>query len=131
MIHQKEYIFKVGQSDKLARIHFLKENATRLFKEGNIGKAEKLYLKINKYFKSKDTKGNFLKEDENTTDYRHAADDLDALCAQNLTNLAVVYLKRQKYEEVLDFCDQALKIDHTTVKALYLKARALAAKSNY
>lgn len=80
-IHQKEYIFKVNAVEKKERVLFLKENAARLFKEGVLEKAEKLYQKIHKYFKSKDAKGNFLKEDENTTEYRDLMDELDKLCA--------------------------------------------------
>lgn len=45
--------------------------------------------------------------------------------------MAVVYLKKQKFEEVLDYCEQALKVDHTHAKTLFLKARALTEKSNY
>ena len=61
---QKDHIFKVLIKEKVERLQFLKAVATRFYKEANIVKAEKLYKRINQYFRSKDSKNNFQKEDE-------------------------------------------------------------------
>ncbi len=61
---QKDHLFKVLISEKLTRLTFLKKVATRFYKEGNTKKAEKLYKRISQYFRSKDAKNNFQKEDE-------------------------------------------------------------------
>jgi hypothetical protein len=38
--------------------------AAKFFRANNLDKAEKLYLRINGYFRSKDAKNNYEKEDE-------------------------------------------------------------------
>ncbi len=61
---QKDFLFKLLISEKLARLTFIKTMATDFFKQGNLKKAEKLYGKVHSYFRTKDAKNNFQKEDE-------------------------------------------------------------------
>jgi hypothetical protein len=51
-------------AEKIERFLFLKTIAARFFRSQNYKMAEKVYLKINSYFRSKDAKNNFSKEDE-------------------------------------------------------------------
>lgn len=73
---QKDYIFKLLISEKAERFNFLKSIGTKFYKIGNYKKALKIYSKINMYFRSKDAKNNFQKEDEQTLDFRDAKDEL-------------------------------------------------------
>jgi len=50
---------------------------------------------------------------------------------QNLTNLALVSFKRDKNQECLDWCKEALEIDHRNVKAMFWKGRATAEEADY
>ena len=51
--------------------------ANKFFKEQNYHKAEKLYMRINSYFRTKDAKNNFIKEEEDTTMWREGIEELD------------------------------------------------------
>ena len=81
-------------------------------------------MKIHMFFRNKDAKNNFQKEDENTTIYRDGLLEMDALHLKVLTNLCVCYNKRKDIKKVLEMADEALKIDHRDVKALYQKGKA-------
>ena len=56
---QKDFLFKLLISEKMARLSFIKSMATDFFKLGNLRKAEKLYGKVHSYFRTKDAKNNF------------------------------------------------------------------------
>lgn len=49
---------------------------------------------------------------------------VDALRLDALLNLASCKLRTAQYDEVVDFCSQALVLDGTNVKALYRRAQA-------
>jgi len=98
---------------------------TKFFKLGNYKKALKVYSRINQYFRSKDARNNFQKENEDTLDFRNGKDELDSISKVILTNICVIHLKNKDYKEVVKFADDALAIDHKCVKALFLKGRAL------
>jgi tetratricopeptide (TPR) repeat protein len=109
----------------------LKDISTRLFKAGKFYKAEKVYKRIQKCFKQKDFRGNFCEEDDSTLEYRDGIETLSQLQLVNLTNLAVVALKQKSFEQAAKWCNEALEIDHRSVKALYLKAKALFELTDY
>lgn len=48
----------------------MKGVATEFFKQGNLKKALKLYTKVHSYFRTKDARNNFQKEDEETSDFK-------------------------------------------------------------
>ena len=52
-----------------------------------------MYIRIFEFFKSKDSKGNYSKEDSSTDEFREAIMKLRELEKTNLTNLAVINLK--------------------------------------
>lgn len=49
----------------------------------------------------------------------------------SLLNLAAVRLKKGKYKDVIDLCDQVLTIDINNGKALYRRAQAKMAMKDY
>ena len=61
---QKEYLFKLPIAEKIERIMFLKQVSGLMFKAQKYGKAEKLYKRMNHFFRGKDAKNNFSKENE-------------------------------------------------------------------
>ena len=61
---QKEYLFKLPIAEKIERIMFLKKISGLMFKAQKYGKAEKLYKRMNHFFRGKDAKNNFNKENE-------------------------------------------------------------------
>ena len=81
-------------ADKIERIMFLKNVSGLMFKAQKYGKAEKIYKRMNHFFRGKDAKNNFSKENEQSVEYRDAIDELDLIAKSNLTNLAVVCLKQ-------------------------------------
>ena len=70
-------MFKLSINEKIDRLLFLKQMAAKFYKENNSQKAEKFYMKIHSYFRSKDAKNNFIKEDEQTTYFRGNNEELD------------------------------------------------------
>ena len=60
-------------------------------------KAAKMYIRIHDFFKSKDAKGNYIKEDDTTEEFKESIEKLAELEKTNLTNLAVINLKQMQY----------------------------------
>lgn len=50
---------------------------------------------------------------------------------QNMTNLALVYLKEKSLDECIEVCERALKTDALCHKAIFLKGRAFCEKQQY
>ena len=94
-IDQKEYLFKLPIGDKVKRVLFLKDISTALFKEQKYHKAEKVYKRMHEFFKGNDAKNNFVKEDEESEEYKECSATLDGLRKVNLTNLAVICIKKK------------------------------------
>lgn len=86
-------MFKLPAVERVQRVLALKEISTKLFKDAKYYKAAKLYIRIYEFFKSKDSKGNFIKEDSSTEEFQEAIKRLVELEKTNLTNLAVINLK--------------------------------------
>lgn len=93
-MEQKDYLFKLTVAEKINRIMFLKNISGKMFKAQKYQKAEKIYKRMNHFFKGKDAKNNFCKENEQSVEYRDAIDELDLIAKSNLTNIAVVCLKQ-------------------------------------
>ena len=87
-IDQKEYMFKLPAVERVERVLTLKENSNKLFKAQKFYKAAKTYIRIHDFFKSKDSKGNYSKEDSTTEEFKEAIKKLEDLEKTNLTNLA-------------------------------------------
>lgn len=102
----------------------MKGIATDLFKKGNFAKALKVYGKVHSYFRTKDAKNNFQKEDETTEEFLRLTQDLDVINKTTLTNICVIHSKSKAWKEVLKYADEALLTDSNYPKALYHKGKA-------
>lgn len=70
------YFYKLSIVGKLAYVTRLKVTAGEFFKMANHKKAAKIYQKINGYFNFGDTGNNFLKEDEESDEFKKTSADL-------------------------------------------------------
>mmetsp|Transcript_6442 Transcript_6442/g.5748 ORF Transcript_6442/g.5748 Transcript_6442/m.5748 type:complete len:124 (-) Transcript_6442:106-477(-) len=105
--------------------------ASKFYQANNQKKALKLYLRMNQYFRSKDAKNNFQKEDEDSIEFKENTAKLDMMNKQNLCNLCVLYLKQQDWENVTKYANDALEVDNKFPKALFLLARAQVETTEY
>ena len=109
----------------------MKGIATELFKKANYLKALKVYGKVHSYFRTKDAKNNFQKEDETTEEFIRLTQDLDLINKTTLTNICVIHSKSKAWKEVLKYADEALLTDPNYPKALYHKGKAQIELSDY
>jgi len=136
-IDQKEYMFKLPAVERLERVQFLKEVSNRFFRNAMLYKAAKIFIRIHDFFKSKDAKGNYIKEDSTTDEFLEAIGKLRELEKTNLTNLAVINLKQMAYGRCVEFCEKAIGLEgddaYTTVsiKAYFLMGKALIDHTEY
>ena len=82
-IEQKPHLFKIPIVEKVERLKFWSKIASQLKTAKIHIKALKLYQKINRYYRNKDTKKNFLEEDEDTLEYRNCVDEIDQIHMDN------------------------------------------------
>ena len=100
-------------------------------------KAAKMYIRIHDFFKSKDAKGNYIKEDDTTEEFKESIKKLAELEKTNLTNLAVINIKQQQYARCVEFCQKAIDLEgadtYSTVniKAYFLMGKALIDHTEY
>ena len=80
---------------------------------------------MHEFFKGNEAKNNFVKEDEESEEYKENSITLDSLRKVNLTNLAVICIKKKDNQQVVNYCDECLKLDPRHIKAMFLKGRAL------
>ncbi len=111
--------------EKIQRLNFMKEVATKFYKAQNWKKAEKWYTKINMYFRNKDVKNNFQKEDEQTTTYRDALDTLDNINKVVLTNICVLHLKKKEWKDVIKFANDVRLLLFYCLSSLYLLIKVI------
>ena len=82
-------------------------------------------MRMHEFFKGNDAKNNFVKEDIESQEYKDGMAALEGLKKINLTNLAVIHLKKKENQKAIEFCDEALAIEPKHIKAQFLKGRAL------
>ena len=68
-IDQKEYMFKLPAGERVERVLALKDISNKLFKAQKLYKAAKIYIRLHDFFKGRDSKGNFCKEDTSTEEF--------------------------------------------------------------
>lgn len=95
-----------------------------------------MYIRVYEFYKSKDSKGNYIKEDSTTDEFLEAIGKLRELEKTNLTNLAVINLKQQQYGRVIEFCEKAIGLEGesytpTLIKAYFLLGKALIENTEY
>ena len=88
-------------------------------------KAEKVYMRMHEFFKGSDAKNNFVKEDMESQEYKDGMETLGGLKKVNLTNLAVINLKKKDNQKAIEFCNECLELEPEHIKAQFLKGRAL------
>ena len=91
----------------------------------------KVYAKVHGYFRTKDAKNNFQKEDEGEERYKRLEGELDAVNKTTLSNMCVIHARRGRWKEVVRYAEEALAVDPGYVKALYHKGRAMVEMSEY
>eukprot|EP01006_Ploeotia_vitrea_P029035 TRINITY_DN61647_c0_g1_i1.p2 TRINITY_DN61647_c0_g1~~TRINITY_DN61647_c0_g1_i1.p2 ORF type:complete len:225 (-),score=39.53 TRINITY_DN61647_c0_g1_i1:1967-2584(-) len=118
----------------------LKEEGTGYFKDGNWKKASfkwktalRMYLGGMGSLAKKDGDptmalvGAKMKKDSPNMDQKKRVDEIQLLL--NL-NLAQVSLKLERWDQVIEFCDDALQLDKDNIKALYRRGKAWYAKKD-
>eukprot|EP00353_Schmidingerella_taraikaensis_P009800 CAMPEP_0185589598 /NCGR_PEP_ID=MMETSP0434-20130131/57661_1 /TAXON_ID=626734 ORGANISM="Favella taraikaensis, Strain Fe Narragansett Bay" /NCGR_SAMPLE_ID=MMETSP0434 /ASSEMBLY_ACC=CAM_ASM_000379 /LENGTH=116 /DNA_ID=CAMNT_0028213127 /DNA_START=760 /DNA_END=1110 /DNA_ORIENTATION=- len=96
-----------------------------------------MYIRIHDFFKSKDAKGNYIKEDDTTEEFKESITKLAELEKTNLTNLAVINLKQQEYARCVEFCEKAIELEGpdsfstVSIKAYFLMGKALIEHTEY
>lgn len=83
------------------------------------------------YFRTKDAKNNFQKEDETDPSFIQATAELEVISKTTLTNLCVIMARRKDWREVIKFADEALLVDDKYSKAYFHKGRALLEVTEY
>ncbi len=129
-------MFKLPATQRVERVLKLKESSNKLFKAQKFYKAAKMYIRIHDFFKSKDSKGNYIKEDSTTDEFLEAIGKLRELEKTNLTNLAVINLKQIQYGRCIDFCERAITLEGDAytpclIKAYFLMGKALIDHTEY
>lgn len=140
-IVQKPHLFKVVISEKVDRLKFLAAVAQRYIELepvsvalglNHLKKAEKMYLRIQRYYRNKDAMNNFLEEDTQTLDYRNALDSIEAIHSANFCNYSSLLLKQNKTNLALEKINEGLqKIDHRDYKSNLLKVKILCTQNKY
>ena len=101
-IEYKVSLYKVEVAEKLKRLNemraiisafdkrvvdddyiFLQGSYIDRFKLNDLKKAEKLCVRINRYYRNRDAKNNFSEEDTDTLEYRNTQDEIDEVHIQN------------------------------------------------
>jgi len=92
-------------AEKIERLHFFEGMAkkylecdalSQYFSLNKLKKAEKIYIRIQRYYRNKDSMNNFLEEDANSLDYRNGLDEIDQVHSNNFFNYASLLLKKNE-----------------------------------
>lgn len=91
-----------------------------------------MYLRIQRYYRNKDSKKNFLEEDPNTLEYRNCMDQIEEVHITNFCKYSELLLKQNKTKEALTKIQDGLdKIDHRHARANLLKVRIFRVTNQY
>ena len=56
-----------------------------------------MYLRMNQYFRCKDAKNNFTKEDELSEEFKEHTEQLNVINKNNLCNISIVYQRKKDF----------------------------------
>jgi len=128
---QPEVFYKLPVKEKLDRIKEYKKIATDFFKAEKFKKACKMYQKINGYYNFGDANNNFLKEDENSDNFKSWHEELWGLKEPCFMNVAVCKYKAKEYESIIDITNQVIDYNPNSLKAWYFRGRAFGERQEY
>ena len=95
-------------------------------------KAEKMYLRIQRYYRNKDAMNNFLEEDITSLDYRNCLDEIEQIHSDNFCNYSILLLRQNKVKEAFEKINEGLnKIDHRHLESNLLKVQILHTMNRY
>lgn len=102
------------------------------FKLNDLKKAEKLCVRINRYYRNRDAKNNFEEEDTNTLEYRNTQDEIDEVHIKNYHQHSRLLQKQNRLTDALSKIEEALtKIDHRHFETIKLKIQLLKTMNKY
>jgi len=94
----------------------------------SLKKAEKICIRVGRYYKNKDAKNNFCEEDVDTLEYRNATENIMELHQENYLLLSNVLLAQNNLTEALSIINDSLnKINHKDYPSLLQKVAILKA----
>ncbi|CAI2361261.1 unnamed protein product [Moneuplotes crassus] len=132
---QPEAFFKLPIKQKVERLLDFKRIATDFFKatklKNHIKKACKMYQKINGYFNFGDANNNFLKEDEESEEFKKYYKELWDLKEPCFMNVAVCKYKMKEYESIIDITNQVIDYKPDCLKAWYFRGKAFYEMQEY
>ena len=123
-IENTSYFYKNKAADKLAILLRLKGTAGEFFKRGNLAKAAKIYQKVNGYYNFGDVANNFLREDEDSEEFKQTMNELNQLKLTSFTNLVVCKFKMKEYQSVIAITEQIMDMAPNHVKALFFRGKS-------
>lgn len=150
-IEYKVSLYKVEVAEKLKRLNemraiiaafdkrvfdddyiFLQGSYIDRFKLNDLKKAEKLCVRINRYYRNRDAKNNFSEEDTDTLEYRNTQDEIDEVHIQNYHVHSKLLQKQNRLGDALHKIQECLnKIDHRHFETIKLKIQLLKSMHNY
>ncbi|XP_033115687.1 peptidyl-prolyl cis-trans isomerase FKBP4-like [Anneissia japonica] len=121
----RKHIWELDPSEKLTRATEFKDIGTNNFKREKYDMAEKFYTKSLKVLVTMGVESGITAfEEDQMNSYNTVR------CAA-LLNLAACQLKRDKFEFVVEHCNNALEIDSKNVKGLYRRGQAYMALNEF
>ena len=85
-----------------------------------------MHTRINRYFRNKDARSNFLEEDTDTLNYRDCTDQIELIHLRNFRCFAEILLLKNQPSEALVKIQECLdKIDHKDLQANLIKVKVL------
>ena len=130
-----EAFFRLPVQEKVSRLLEFKRVATDFFKanhlKNNIKKACKMYQKINGYFNFGDADNNFLKEDEESEEFKKAYTELWAIKEPWFMNVAIWKYKLGEHESIIDITNQVIDYNPKSIKAWYFRGKAFYEMQEY
>lgn len=102
----------MDNQQKIEQAKILKEKGTNYFKQNKLTLAIEMYRKIDNYIVYDKLFNDELKIER------------DNILLASYLNLALCYLKVEKFVEAKDYCNKALEIDSNNEKALFRRGQA-------
>lgn len=91
-----------------------------------------MHLRIQRYYRNKDAKNNFLEEDTDTLTFRNCTDAIALIHQDNFCSYSNILLQQNDLNGALSKINEGLdKIDHRHFEANVVKVKILKAMNKY